>query len=64
MIWKKKKSQQKQMEIHLSPIQLKLLERLVASLGNCMLDEEARYYIFFPTHGCKAPKKITILEKK
>lgn len=29
-----------------------------------MLDDDALYYVFFPTHGANAPKKVTILEKK
>lgn len=62
MIWKKKK--QKQVQVTLTALQQRLIGQLVASLGNYMLDEDARHYIFFSAHGGKAPRKITILEKK
>ena len=65
MIWgrKKKTTQQKQMEVHLSKLQKKLLEMLMNSLSKCMPNEEAKYYVFFSAPGGKAPKKLTILEK-
>ena len=51
------------MEVHLSKFQKKVLGMLITSLSNCMLNEDARYYVFFAAPGGKTPNTLSILEK-